>query len=541
MIYRREGDNARSVVEVEPQGVSHTGDFIHVLGSVASVDFENKNFRVHFEFTAHGTLAGDDGVLAAAVSISVFYTTLAFPAGQIMRSVDVTMPYMQGATIDYPFDAYKSYFEILANKDREQMHKIPVSLTFLGKLQSVEFIPTVQLNHDDLYKISIVIFTRRSPTTIGFSLFIVLIMWMLSIAIGIIAIQVIRKYRVSDEHVLTLGITTLFALPALRETQPGIPAIGCAADVLGFYWNMAIIAISSIMILMASALRWKQPSIKRELELVHKQHDYQSKLIQEMAIPMPLPLTGGPLFDYQVKKKRVPFGASRFQPHPPTASSPPFSATAAGVAAATGTAAMLGGGGGGSGGGGDIYDYNHVRPASCASHRDRLSFEEAQRYHPRNPFGLSQQKQYPSRTSATSPTSSPTAAAVAMGTDNRPPPTTAPTKPTTTTTTTTTTRRHHPEDYYYFTDEGRIHFEDEYDGDDDPYPSPQSQPQHAHPHSRSHPTTSSLSTPSQHIHHHQQYQHQQQQQQVRSLPMHRNHDLEQGSISGSSLSGLERL
>ncbi|KAF9135087.1 hypothetical protein BGW39_004719 [Mortierella sp. 14UC] len=133
MIYRREGDNARSVVEVEPQGVSHTGDFIHVLGSVASIDFENKNFRVHFEFTAHGTLAGDDGVLAAAVSISVFYTTLAFPAGQIMRSVDVTMPYMQGATIDYPFDAYKSYFEILANKDREQMHKIPVSLTFLAE------------------------------------------------------------------------------------------------------------------------------------------------------------------------------------------------------------------------------------------------------------------------------------------------------------------------------------------------------------------------------------------------------------------------
>lgn len=148
----------------------------------------------------------------------------------------MTMPYMQGATIDYPFDAYKSYFEILANKEKEQLHKIPVSLTFLGMLQSVEFIPTVQLSNDDLYKIAIEIFTRRSPTTIGFSLFIVLIMWLLSIAIGIIAMQVIRKHRTSDEHVLTLGITTLFALPALRETQPGIPSIGCAADVLGFYW-----------------------------------------------------------------------------------------------------------------------------------------------------------------------------------------------------------------------------------------------------------------------------------------------------------------
>ncbi|KAF9579876.1 hypothetical protein BGW38_003688, partial [Lunasporangiospora selenospora] len=307
VIYRKEGDNARSVVEVGPQGVSHTGDYIHVVGTVASVDFEDKNFRVHFEFTPHGTLAGDDGILAAAISISLFYTTLTFPEAQIMRSVDVTMPYMQGATIDYPFDSYKSYFEILANKEREQFHKIPVSLTFLGMLQSIEFIPTVRLFNEDPYKISIEIATRRSSTTIGFSLFIVMIMWAISIAIGIIAIQVVRRNRMSDEHVLTLGITTLFALPALRETQPGIPAIGCAADVLGFYWNMAIIAISSIMILMASALRWKEPSIEHELDMVRRQHDFQSKLISEMAIPMPFPLTGGPLSDFQLKKKMKPF------------------------------------------------------------------------------------------------------------------------------------------------------------------------------------------------------------------------------------------
>lgn len=133
------------------------------------------------------------------------------------RSVDVTMPYMQGATIDYPFDAYKSYFEILANKDREQLHRIPVSLTFLGMLQTVEFVPVVHLDPSDTYKISIEIFTKRSPTTIGFSLFIVMIMWALSIAIGIIAIQVIRNHRIPDEHILTLGIATLFVSIALRR------------------------------------------------------------------------------------------------------------------------------------------------------------------------------------------------------------------------------------------------------------------------------------------------------------------------------------
>ncbi|KAF8927056.1 hypothetical protein CPC16_004529, partial [Podila verticillata] len=112
------------------------------------------------------------------------------------------------------------------------------------------------------------------------------------------------------------------ALPALRETQPGIPAIGCAADVLGFYWNMAIIAISSIMILMASALRWKEPSIEKEIELMYQQHDFQSKLISEMAIPMPFPITGGPFYNYQVKKKRIPFMMSRDHlPRSPTSSS----------------------------------------------------------------------------------------------------------------------------------------------------------------------------------------------------------------------------
>lgn len=83
-IYRKEGENARSVVEVGPQGLSHTGDYIHIVGSVASVDFEDKNFRVHFEFTPHGTLAGEDGVLSSTITISLFYTTLTFPETQIM-------------------------------------------------------------------------------------------------------------------------------------------------------------------------------------------------------------------------------------------------------------------------------------------------------------------------------------------------------------------------------------------------------------------------------------------------------------------------
>ncbi|KAF9166354.1 hypothetical protein DFQ26_008149 [Actinomortierella ambigua] len=235
MIYRKEGTDARSAVDVEPQGVSHTGDYIHVVATVSSVDFEDKNYRVHFEFTPHGTLAGDDGILTEDIEIALFYTTLNFPEGQIMqvlsfvlnvlplsqgdagpRSVDVTMPYTRGAPIDYPFDRYVSYFEILIHKEKEKLHKIPVSFTFLAMLQTVEFIPVLHLDPTDTYKIAMQITTNRSPTTIGFSIFVVVIMWALSISISIITIQVVRKHRESDEHILTLGITTLFVGPMFR-------------------------------------------------------------------------------------------------------------------------------------------------------------------------------------------------------------------------------------------------------------------------------------------------------------------------------------
>jgi hypothetical protein len=43
----------------------------------------------------------------------------------------------------------------------------------------------------------------------------------------------------------TIGfsIGLLFALPAMRNTQPEVPPIGVAVDVLGFFWNMSITAL----------------------------------------------------------------------------------------------------------------------------------------------------------------------------------------------------------------------------------------------------------------------------------------------------------
>lgn len=41
----------------------------------------------------------------------------------------------------------------------------------------------------------------------------------------------------------------LFALPNIRSTQPGLPPIGCTADIMGFFWNIFLVAIAGISLL----------------------------------------------------------------------------------------------------------------------------------------------------------------------------------------------------------------------------------------------------------------------------------------------------
>ncbi|KAI8926398.1 hypothetical protein BC831DRAFT_229063 [Entophlyctis helioformis] len=43
---------------------------------------------------------------------------------------------------------------------------------------------------------------------------------------------------------MAVATALLFALPALRNSQPGAPPIGCTADVAGFFWNMLITGLA---------------------------------------------------------------------------------------------------------------------------------------------------------------------------------------------------------------------------------------------------------------------------------------------------------
>lgn len=110
---------------------------------------------------------------------------------------------------------------------------IPLSIRLDASLTSFSFVPTLTPLEQ---RLGLQIMTGRSTTTLGFSIFMCLLMWALSLVLAIYGYQVLFHRRPVHAHTCMLGITMLFALPALRSAQPGIPDVGCIADVLGFYW-----------------------------------------------------------------------------------------------------------------------------------------------------------------------------------------------------------------------------------------------------------------------------------------------------------------
>jgi hypothetical protein len=93
-------------------------------------------------------------------------------------------------------------------------------------------------NPDNYLKLSIT--ASRSTTTLAFSMLLFLVMWLLSFGAFMLTVCYITFEFLEPPLIAILG-TMLFALPAVRNTQPGVPPIGCILDVAGLFWNMVIL------------------------------------------------------------------------------------------------------------------------------------------------------------------------------------------------------------------------------------------------------------------------------------------------------------
>jgi hypothetical protein len=106
----------------------------------------------------------------------------------------------------------------------------------------------------------IVLHLTRARSVISVSVIVMLMMTALSMSLLAMAIRAITTVERTDLLPLSVSISLIFGLPALRNIQPGVPPVGALVDYVTFIWAELIVAASAVIIVWTWLLRTRPKS-----------------------------------------------------------------------------------------------------------------------------------------------------------------------------------------------------------------------------------------------------------------------------------------
>jgi hypothetical protein len=180
---------------------------------------------------------------------------------------------MVGKTNNYPFDQHTARVFVgltptFANEPRDpyQLPFVPLVPQFVADIPGFEVTytptstptPKAAVDNANLFILTNVVASRSLPVKL-FAGIVVVIMWMLSFLVLLVARRIVKLGKQPDVGTLAWMGILLFAFPAIRNSQPGVPPIGILSDFLSFFWAETIVAIA-LMILAVHWLRLHTPS-----------------------------------------------------------------------------------------------------------------------------------------------------------------------------------------------------------------------------------------------------------------------------------------
>jgi uncharacterized protein DUF4436 len=95
----------------------------------------------------------------------------------------------------------------------------------------------------------------RAINVISVSLIVMLMMTVLSMSLLAMAVRAAMAREKTDLLPLSVSISLIFGLPALRNIQPGVPPVGALVDYVTFIWAELIVAASAVIIVWTWLLR----------------------------------------------------------------------------------------------------------------------------------------------------------------------------------------------------------------------------------------------------------------------------------------------
>jgi hypothetical protein len=272
---------------LELRDETDTADRVFISIVVTGVNPSAQSLTAQLGFRLAGSVAKDE--VTPSVDLKLLVNNVGgqqefdFPKGKRMNRIEAVFP-LDGDSNRYPFDRYVTTVRLLmttpARSVQRQAPKEPGSTPSITDQIDVLAVSTSALQSSTPVALSvsmaasitgirfkgnvargnaqeptgIALNINRANIVIVISLIVMSMMAALSISLLAMVLGATAQRR-SDLLPLSVSISLIFGLPALRNIQPGVPPVGALVDYVAFLWAELIVAASAVIIVWTWLLR----------------------------------------------------------------------------------------------------------------------------------------------------------------------------------------------------------------------------------------------------------------------------------------------
>lgn len=259
-----------------------TNDFVIIDTTVTSIDTAQGLLHERIRLVPKGKLALDKTTPATDLKLLINSAsgkqTVIFPKGERIFPIEFTS-LLTGNQNRYPFDSYMTYIDVLVTAPAAKVSAIvpeenlqtdtdPLSTTLVVGTSDLDHSETISINenltasipgvrfegdvarNDHNHVMRATVSMRRAYNVMTVSMIVMSVMFLLALSVLGMVMHVTSSPREMTLIPLSLCVSLIFGLPALRNVQPGVPAVGVLSDYISFIWAEFIVSTSAI------ALAW---------------------------------------------------------------------------------------------------------------------------------------------------------------------------------------------------------------------------------------------------------------------------------------------
>jgi hypothetical protein len=266
------------------------GDRIRVSVTVTGVNPTARELTAQLAFAVAGKIARDEITPSADLKLLVNsiggQQEFDFPKGTRLHRIDATFP-LVGELNRYPLDRYNASLQFLVTTPqrltRQQVTQpvegtprknpnpedlavgsetkehvlavgaeskdhvqVPISITVLASVPGIKFTGDVSRSGDPVVT-GLNLNLKRPRNLIVVSILVMCGMITLALSVFAMALKASASATKVDYLPLSLAISLIFGLPALRNIQPYVPPVGALVDYLSFIWAELFVATAAII------------------------------------------------------------------------------------------------------------------------------------------------------------------------------------------------------------------------------------------------------------------------------------------------------